>query len=238
MKIEILNIERLETFMKDKPKSNKKDLEHKNNFEEKDIKKKINVEKTTLIISIISMALTLFISIKSLELSETISPSIYDVECINIQTDFLKNNIPNGVVVENKTDIFINQKKGSISDVGNIIMCKDENTSKYLVYRIESIRNMTYDNEEIVNNYIKDYTSLYQPANWNYIEEQNTLYSILYVKNGNGQIDLWLILLNTDKSYYKIYNHTALSLENQNSDFKEAFIAYKYARDFIFENNI
>ena len=29
--------------MKDKPKSNKKDLAHKNNFEEKDIKKKKNL---------------------------------------------------------------------------------------------------------------------------------------------------------------------------------------------------
>ena len=40
--------------MKDKPKSNKKDLAHKNNFEEKDIKKIIKVEKTSLIISILS----------------------------------------------------------------------------------------------------------------------------------------------------------------------------------------
>ena len=224
--------------MKDKPKSNKKDLAHKDNFEEKDIKKKINVEKTSLIISIISVILTSSISNQSLELSKTISPSIYDIECTHIQTDFFKKNIPNDIVVENNTDILINQKKGSISDIGNIIMCKDESTSKYLVYRIESIRNMTYDNEEVMNNYIKDYASLYKPKNWNYIEEQNTLYSILYVKNGNGQIDLWLIILNTDKSYYKIYNHTALTLENQNSDLKEAFIAYKYARDFIFENNI
>lgn len=231
--------------MKDKPKSNKKDLAHKNNFEEKDIKKKINVEKTSLIISIlsliisiISVILTSSISNQSLELSKTISPSIYDIECTHIQTDFFKKNISNDIVVENNTDILINQKKGSISDIGNIIMCKDESTSKYLVYRIESIRNMTYDNEEVMNNYIKDYASLYKPKNWNYIEEQNTLYSILYVKNGNGQIDLWLIILNTDKSYYKIYNHTALTLENQNSDLKEAFIAYKYARDFIFENNI
>ena len=231
--------------MKDKPKSNKKDLAHKNNFEEKDIKKKINVEKTSLIISIlsliisiISVILTFSISNQSLELSKTISPSIYDIECTHIQTDFFKKNIPNDIVVENNTDIHINQKKGSISDIGNIIMCKDESTSKYLVYRIESIRNMTYDNEEVMNNYIKNYASLYKPKNWNYIEEQNTLYSILYVKNGNGQIDLWLIILNTDKSYYKIYNHTALTLENQNSDLKEAFIAYKYARAFIFENNI
>lgn len=231
--------------MKDKPKSNKKDLAHKNNFEEKDIKKKINVEKTSLIISIlsliisiISVILTSSISNQSLELSKTISPSIYDIECTHIQTDFFKKNIPNDIVVENNTDILINRKKGSISDIGNIIMCKDESTSRYLVYRIESIRNMTYDNEEVMNNYIKDYASLYKPKNWNYIEEQNTLYSILYVKNGNGQIDLWLIILNTDKSYYKIYNHTALTLENQNSDLKEAFIAYKYARDFIFENNI
>lgn len=224
--------------MKDKPKSNKKDLAHKDNFEEKDIKKKINVEKTSLIISIISVILTSSISNQSLELSKTISPSIYDIECTHIQTDFFKKNIPNDIVVENNTDILINQKKGSISDIGNIIMCKDESTSKYLVYRIESIRNMTYDNEEVMNNYIKDYASLYKPKNWNYIEEQNTLYSILYVKNGNGQIDLWLIILNTDKSYYKFYNHTALTLENQNSDLKEAFIAYKYARDFIFENNI
>lgn len=61
--------------MKDKPKSNKKDLAHKNNFEEKDIKKKINVENTSLIISIlsliisiISVILTFFISTQSLEL--------------------------------------------------------------------------------------------------------------------------------------------------------------------------
>lgn len=238
--------------MKDKTKANKKSLKHKNNFEGKYIKEKKTVEKkslftsiiipiASLIVAIISTIFTISISNQSLELSKTISPSIYDIECTHIQTDFFKKNIPNDIVVENNTDILINQKKGSISDIGNIIMCKDESTSKYLVYRIESIRNMTYDNEEVMNNYIKDYASLYKPKNWNYIEEQNILYSILYVKNGNGQIDLWLIILNTentDKSYYKIYNYTALTLENQNSDLKEAFIAYKYARDFIFENNI
>lgn len=230
--------------MKDKTKANKKSLKHKNNFEGKYIKEKkslftsIIIPLASLIVAIISTIFTISISNQSLELSKTISPSIYDIECTHIQTDFFKKNIPNDIVVENNTDILIDQKKGSISDIGNIIMCKDESTSKYLVYRIESIRNMTYDNEEVMNNYIKDYASLYKPKNWNYIEEQNTLYSILYVKNGNGQIDLWLIILNTDKSYYKIHNHTALTLENQNSDLKEAFIAYKYARDFIFENNI
>lgn len=231
--------------MKDKTKANKKGLKHKNNFKRKIIKDEIIVNKISLIVSIFSLfvaitsvVLTFIISNQSLEISETISPSIYDIECIHIQTDFSKNNIPNDVVVENKTDILISQKKGSISDMGNIIICKDENTSKYSVYSIKSIRNMTYDNEEVMDNYIKDYASLYTPNNWNYIEEQNTLYSIIYVKNGNGQIDLWLIILNTDKGYYKIYNHTALTLENQNSNLKEAFIAYKYARDFVFENNL
>lgn len=231
--------------MKNKHKVNKKSLEHKKNFEEKDIKRKrifeilsLLISCISLVVAIISTIFTFSISNQSLELSKTISPSIYDIECIHIQKDFYKNNIPNGIVVENKTDILINQKEGSISDIGNIIMCKDENTSKYSVYKIESIRNMKFDNEEVMDNYIKDYASLYTPKNWNYIEEQNTLYSILYVKNGNGQIDLWLIILNTDNSYYKIYNHTALNLENQNSDLKEAFIAYKYARDFMFKNNI
>lgn len=149
--------------MKDKTKANKKSLKHKNNFEGKDIKEKKTVEKTSLftsiiipitslIVAIISTIFTISISNQSLELSKTISPSIYDIECTHIQTDFSKKNIPNDIVVENNTDILINQKKGSISDIGNIIMCKDESTSKYLVYRIESIRNMTYDNEEVMNN--------------------------------------------------------------------------------------
>lgn len=189
----------------------------------------------TIIIGNIANSITISIGEEANYLAEINAPCIYSIKWTDDDSGDIVSDGKNGYFTNSQIIISIKPEKGSIEDIGHILVNADNSIKK-----IDSLSLMEHrENSHLRSNYLdNNLDSQYIPTTWNYVKENNIIYTNVFVKASDGKTDLWLIIKELDSNSFIIYGYNALASETRNEKYQEAIDSYKSVRTFIIENNI
>lgn len=192
-----------------------------------------------IILALLTLIYTKTIGDKTNYISEIMAPCVYSIECKDKITNDIKEFDENFFICEDDTIVDVGVEKGSIYDIGNILI-RNKGKGKQL-YKINSfVSSLEHQNKDTTRStYFSSGLSLkYTPSVWNWVENTNYVYSIIYVKPSFGDTDVWLLLKEINSKSYSVYGSNCLGEEFKQKKFYDAIKSYRYAREFIIKQKI
>lgn len=188
----------------------------------------------SMIFSVFTFYMTVRIEDHSNYLSDLQAPCLYTLQVEGDKSFDTSNETT--LVQMPKAKIILGITSGTVLDIGNIIL-GDE--GQILALNSWSVSQHQPQNQATAMEEASEEGVLmlsYRSDTWNYDPLTKSAYTILFVKTGNNETDVWLLVINKEGEL-EVYGYNALP-NDPNTKYPDAFEAYRDARAFLIENDI